>query len=104
MLVARLVIGALKARAITESIAADTTNDAASSSRMVSTEVNTSSAPAARGPRTAAAAKLAWIRPFAVTSSFESTRLGIAPNSAAAKKIASVDDTNATAYSHQSDR
>src|SRR2546423_13088447 len=97
MLVARFVIGALKARAIAESMAAETTNDAASRTRIVSTDTKTSRAPAASGPRTAAAAKLAWMRPFAPTSSVESTRLGIAPNSAEAKKIESVEETNATA-------
>src|SRR2546429_3320051 len=94
MLVARLVIGALKGRAIRDSITAETTNDDASRSRIVSTGMKTSSAPAARGPSTDAAAKLAWIRPLALTSSRESTRLGIAPNSAATKKIDSVDETD----------
>src|SRR6266566_1371152 len=97
MLVVRFVRGALKGRAITDSVAADTTNDAASRRRIASTGTNTSSAPAAKGPSTDAAAKLAWIRPFALTSSPELTRLGIAPNSAATKKIDSVDDTNTTA-------
>src|SRR5712664_1726440 len=103
MLVARFVIGALNARAIADSIAAEMRNDAASRRRIVSTDTKTSSAPAARGPRTEAAAKLAWIRPFAVTSSVESTRLGIAPNSAAAKKIESVDEMKATAQIHPND-
>src|SRR5713101_6412452 len=61
MLVARFVIGVLNARAIADSITADTTNDAASRRRIVSTDTKTSSAPAARGPMTEAAAKLAWI-------------------------------------------
>src|SRR5882724_8827152 len=97
MLVARLVIGALKGRAIKESITADATNDAASRSRIASTGTNTKRAPATSGPSTDAAAKLAWIRPLAVTSSPESTRLGIAPNSAATKKIERVDETKTTA-------
>src|SRR2546430_1433156 len=96
MLVARLVMGALKGRAMRDSITAEATNDTASMSRIASTGTNTRRAPAARGPRTDAAAKLACIRPFALTNSFESTRLGIAPNSAATKKIDSVDDTNTT--------
>ena len=97
MLVPRVVMGALNRRAITDSIAAETTNEAASRSRIVSTGRNTSSAPAASGPSTVAAAKLAWMRPLAPTSSVDPTRLGIAPNSAAAKKIESVDEMKTTA-------
>src|SRR5437762_14380283 len=85
MLLARLVIGALKGRAIKESITAEATKDAASRSRIASTGTKTRNAPATSGPSTDAAAKLAWIRPLALTSSPDSTRLGIAPNSAATR-------------------
>src|SRR5438093_11780295 len=96
MVVARFVIGALKGRAIKESITAEATKDAASRRRIASTGRTTSSTPAASGPSTDAAAKLAWIRPLALTSSPDSTRLGMAPNSAATKKIETVDETNPT--------
>lgn len=46
---------------------------------------------------TVAAEKLAWMRPFAVTSWSRSTRLGIAANWAAWKKIPSVARANAAA-------
>src|SRR5438876_10675497 len=91
MLVARLVMGALNGRAMIDSITAETTKEAASRSRIVSTEAKMSRAPAASGPSTDAAAKLAWIRPLALMSSRVSTRLGIAPNYEATTKIESVD-------------
>src|SRR2546430_13653938 len=94
---AGLVIGGLKGRGIKDSISAEATKDAASRSRIASTGTKTRSAPAASGPSTDAAAKLAWIRPLALTSSPDSTRLGIAPNSAATKQIESVDETKTTA-------
>lgn len=82
---------------MSDSITAETRNETASSRRIVSTDANTRSAPAASGPRTESAAKLAWMRPLALTSSLDSTRLGIAPNSAATKKIDRVEETNTTA-------
>jgi hypothetical protein len=83
------------------SASADTRNVAASMYKSCSTWKKTSRPPATSGPATVAAAKLAWIRPFAVTRSAWSTRLGTAPNCAASKKIESVPAMKITTMTHQ---
>ena len=49
------------------------------------------------GPSTPAAAKLAWMRPFAVTRSSLPTRLGIAPNCAVSNASPRVEVAKVTA-------
>src|SRR5436189_162035 len=65
--------------------------------------MNASSPPAASGPRTVAAEKLACICPFAATSLSRSTRLGIAANCAAWKKMPRVDAAKMRWESDQTD-
>jgi len=96
----RATSGPLNGRRMSDSATAETTNVAASTTSSWSTGSTTSSAPATSGPRTLAPANVAWIRPFAVTRSAWSTRLGIAPNAAASKKIPSVDVMKTTARIH----
>src|SRR4051812_15888284 len=76
---------------------AEHANEAASTTKIPSTGMTAIKAPASSGPQTVAAEKLAWIRPFAVTRSSLSTRLGIAANCDESNPIDIVEFRNATA-------